>query len=370
MRSLVARKINALLIDEDEENIKSITQELSGLVDCSVATNLATAANLLTNKEIEVIIVNQQLSNTTGVEVLTVLKQGFPKQERILFATQIDAQTLTNAINNAGIFQYISMPADMEAFAKIVELAYENYLHKDVADKHLKELQRANDELNRFVYSTSHDLRGPMASVLAILNLIKVDKSVTDPNNYMHLIEGCMRKMDVYVQKIIEYYKSVRIKEEPEIIDFKVLVEDCISHVKFQNTGITFHVFVDQKTIFKGDVFRLSVIFNNLISNAMKYQRNEELDQFVKVTVLVNEEYADITVQDNGIGIIEEHINSIFQMFFRGQYAVSGIGIGLYIVKEALTKIGGDIQVMSTHGEGSSFILKIPNRAFNDAGMK
>jgi two-component system, sensor histidine kinase and response regulator len=168
------------------------------------------------------------------------------------------------------------------------------------------------------------------------------------------------------VQKIVEYYKSVRVKEEPEPIDLQVFIEDCINHVRFQNTNVTFHVHVQQKTVFKADAFRLSVIINNLVSNAVKYQRPEEPDQFVKIQVEATEEEAKISISDNGIGIIDENINKIFDMFFRGQVAAKGMGIGLYIVKEALQKMGGEIEVKSLPNLGSQFTLSIPNRAFVD----
>ena len=129
-----------------------------------------------------------------------------------------------------------------------------------------------------------------------------------------------------------------------------------------QNPNIDFHLTVDQPGVFKNDAFRLSVILDNLISNAVKYQKQTETNPIVKVKVTVNDEKAQIEIEDNGIGILEQHLNNIFKMFFRSSNNVTGLGIGLHIVKEALTRLGGDISVRSTFGVGTVFRIMIPNR--------
>ncbi|MNT17826.1 Aerobic respiration control sensor protein ArcB [compost metagenome] len=101
---------------------------------------------------------------------------------------------------------------------------------------------------------------------------------------------------------------------------------------------------------------------NNLISNAVKYQRTEERDPRINIKVKVNSAKALISISDNGIGILHEHLDQIFKLFFRAKNTKrTGTGIGLYIVKEALNKIGGDIAVHSKLGEGTQFDITIPN---------
>jgi len=79
--------------------------------------------------------------------------------------------------------------------------------------------------------------------------------------------------------------------------------------------------------------------------------------------VKADEYKAQVEIEDNGIGIVEEHLNNIFKMFFRSTSHVNGLGIGLYIVKEALSRIGGDISVVSTYSVGTIFRIMIPNLA-------
>ncbi|CAA9514675.1 MAG: FIG00907945: hypothetical protein [uncultured Segetibacter sp.] len=196
-----------------------------------------------------------------------------------------------------------------------------------------------------------------------MLNLAKMEGSVIDPNGYMGMIESCVNKMDFFIIKVIEYYKSVRVDEAIEIINLEKLAAESIDLCRMQNPAIVFDVNVNQQCEFKADSFRLSVILNNLISNAVKYQKPGEHYPLVKLMIGVNEKEADILIEDNGVGIIEDHLNNVFKMFFRSNFSVKGLGIGLYIVKEALTKIGGEISVESTYGVGTSFRLRVPNLA-------
>jgi two-component system, sensor histidine kinase and response regulator len=186
---------------------------------------------------------------------------------------------------------------------------------------------------------------------------------VDDPNGYMGMIETCVSKMDLFILKVIEYYRSNRVDEIIEAINLKALCDDIIELCRMQNPAINFEVSINQEREFYSDVFRLSVILNNLLSNAVKYQKPEERNPAVKVTISVQEKEAIIVIEDNGVGIIEGHLNNIFKMFFRSASTATGLGIGLHIVKEALTRIGGEISVESTLGIGTRFNLRVPNKS-------
>jgi signal transduction histidine kinase len=196
-----------------------------------------------------------------------------------------------------------------------------------------------------------------------IINLARMENSITDPNNYFGMIEACVNKMDVFISKIMEYYKSLRVEEEISEIDFKEMLTESIDICKMQNPQVAFMLSVEQPVKFINDAFRISVIIDNLISNAVKYQKPSSEKPVVNVFVKADEYKVQIEIEDNGIGIVENHLNNIFKMFFRSSSHAHGAGIGLYIVKEALTRIGGDISVSSTHGVGTIFHIVIPNMA-------
>jgi signal transduction histidine kinase len=149
-----------------------------------------------------------------------------------------------------------------------------------------------------------------------------------------------------------------------EALDFNTIVNEIIESLKSQDQNILFETNIAQKGEFFGDHFRVKVIIANLLSNAIKYQNPEAKENKVSIKVNADKNGASISISDNGVGILQEHIDNIFKMFFRAENSVTqpGTGIGLYIVKEALEKIGGSIKVNSVPLVGSSFEIFIPNQ--------
>lgn len=358
------RKIKVLYIDDENNNLLSFQASFRRKYRILTALSAAEGINILNNeKDIHVIICDQRMPHTTGVEFFQIIRKAFPDPIRILLTGYTDAEAIINAINQGEIFRYIKKPWDEFELQNAVQNSYELLLTRQQLKKKITELERKNDELNRFVYSTSHDLRSPLASVMGILNLARMEHSVEDPNNYLGMIETCMNKMDNFIQKIIQYYKSIRVEDELTEINFNTLFAESISICKMQNPAVAFNLKVIQAVKFVSDSFRITIIIDNLISNAVKYQKPTSAEPKVNITVQTNEHEAQIEIEDNGIGIIEKNLNNIFKMFFRSTTTVNGVGIGLYIVKEALSKIGGEISVSSTYNIGTVFRITIPNRA-------
>ncbi|MBS1747390.1 MAG: hybrid sensor histidine kinase/response regulator [Bacteroidetes bacterium] len=356
------KKIRVLYIDDEINNLLSFQAAFRRKYKIFIASSGAEGLNILNDeKDIQVIICDQRMPHSTGVEFFQVVRKAFPQPVRILLTGYTDAEAIIDAINKGEIFRYIKKPWDEFELQNAVQNAFELYSTRLQLKRKISELERTNDELNRFVYSTSHDLRSPLASVMGILNLARMENSVVDPNNYMGMIETCMNKMDIFIQKIIEYYKSVRVDEEITEINFSSMLKDSIEICKMQKPSIGFELSVDQPVTFCNDSFRVSIIIDNLISNAVKYQKPQTDNPKVIVRVKTDEAKAQVEIEDNGIGIVEDHLNNIFKMFFRSTSQVNGLGIGLYIVKEALARIGGDISVSSTYGIGTTFRIIIPN---------
>ena len=360
------KKITVLYIDDEEDNLLAFKATFRRNYKVLTATSSAQGLDVLNNNTVHVIIADQRMPQSTGVEFFDIVRKAHPDPIRILLTGFTDVEAIIDAINKGQIFRYIKKPWDELELRTTIKNAYEVYATRQNLKIKIEELERTNDELNRFVYSTSHDLRSPLASVMGVLNLAKMEGSVTDPNGYMGMIESCVNKMDFFIIKVIEYYKSVRVDESIEIIDLEKMAYDSVELCRMQNPAIVFNIHITQKSEFKADSFRLSVILNNLISNAVKYQKPDELNPSVKLIIDVDEKEADILIEDNGVGIIEDHLNNVFKMFFRSNFSVKGLGIGLYIVKEALTKIGGEISVESTYGVGTSFRLRVPNMMYLD----
>ena len=120
-------------------------------------------------------------------------------------------------------------------------------------------------------------------------------------------------------------------------------------------------IFIHGDRQFFSDHYRLSLILNNLISNAIKYSDPKKDESFINISIELDTEQASLIFRDNGIGIDNAYIQKVFNMFFRATETNEGAGLGLYIVKEAVEKLCGTIQLESQPGKGTTFRIALPN---------
>ncbi len=232
------------------------------------------------------------------------------------------------------------------------------------------ELKKINKELDSFVYSVSHNLRAPLMSVLGLLDLARHEDHSIALDQYFQMMESSIHKLDETVKEILDYSRNARQNLTIERIDLDGMVREHFEKMKFMaGSNVIFQeIHVSENAPFFSDRYRLSVIFNNLISNAIKYYDPAKEKPLITVSATVGPEEARLEVKDNGIGIDERHLSKVFDMFFRGTEANKGAGLGLYIVREAVEKLKGTIELESARGEGTTFRLKVPNFAAMGAG--
>ncbi len=224
------------------------------------------------------------------------------------------------------------------------------------------ELQKTNSELDRFVYSISHDLRSPLLSIKGILHLIPVkEKTSEGTNKFLKLAEKSVNRLDQTVQEILDYSRNSRL--DLKITEFSLvqLIEGIFSDLRFSSEEpVDFTMEISGSTNIKSDKYRLDTLLKNVIGNAFKYRNRDIKNPWVKVIVKNEKNACKINISDNGIGITDKSINKIFDMFYRGSSAVAGTGLGLYICKEIILRMGGSIDVTSIPGTGSSFTINLP----------
>jgi len=233
---------------------------------------------------------------------------------------------------------------------------------KVLEDKN-KTLIKLNSQLDQLVYRTTHDLKAPLSSVSGILNLMEVEKDEDMLKKYHLLIKKSLERLDNSISTIINYSKNNKEQLNIDSIDFELFINELVDSVKYSENArdIDFQFHVYQKNEFKNDKERLNAILGNLVSNAIRY-RNSFINKasFVKIEIVVFEERALISVIDNGVGIAEEHKGKVFDMFYRASEK-SGTGLGLFIVKEVVHLIGGEISLETERGVGTTFKVEIPN---------
>ena len=225
------------------------------------------------------------------------------------------------------------------------------------------ELLKTNKELDRFVYSVSHDLRSPLTSIQGLVSIIEDETQEPETLEHVGMIKTSINRLDEFIRKILTYSQNNRTGLELETIPLKKSFDSIINSLQNmeQAKGIHFEIEIQEKFAFYTDKLRFNTIMENLISNAIKYLKFVDSVRFIKVNGVVDQEKLELTITDNGIGIPSEFQDKIFDMFFRISNNIEGSGIGLYIVKETVEKLEGSIQVRSKINSGTSFHIVLKN---------
>ncbi len=223
-------------------------------------------------------------------------------------------------------------------------------------------LRKTNQELDRFLYSTSHDLRAPLASVLGLTQLSKTERDVSQLHRYNELIEDRVRKLDTVIRDILALSRITKAELHAQRVDFFQLVDEAIQDVKFYEglNQIELRVARKADTFFEADRAQMKIVLANLLANAIKYHNPYQPAPYIEIDCQPRLGEFVFWVKDNGEGIPAELQPKIFEMFFRASRKTDGTGLGLYIVREALAKLGGTVELQSVYGQGSTFKVRIP----------
>jgi len=222
-------------------------------------------------------------------------------------------------------------------------------------------LKKLNAELDRFVYSASHDLRAPLASLLGLIDLSRREKLSPLLSEYLSLMNKSITKLDSFISDITDYSRNLRLNTVNEKIDFKSLVKELFDSLAFMSPEkIDFSVHVSGRVNFYSDPNRLKLILNNLISNSIRY-RSKSRPLKISIEAKREKNSTSIKVIDNGIGIARKYQSKIFNMFYRANDQNTGSGLGLFIVKETTDKLKGKIQLISEIDQGTTITITLPN---------
>ncbi|MBL6447502.1 HAMP domain-containing histidine kinase [Fulvivirga sp. 29W222] len=226
-----------------------------------------------------------------------------------------------------------------------------------------RDLKKANADLDSFFYSTSHDLRSPIASILGLTYLAKHQSKDQETLEIFERIEGRIQKLDEVINDILNYSKNSKRTLNITKLNFNVLLDDVIGSIKFVKgaSAIRLDYIPNEKNLLNGDKDRLVTILNNLISNSVKYHDLSKADPYIRVSFHKSGGMARITIADNGSGIDPKDQAKVFDMFYRASTDSQGSGLGLFIVKEAVKKLNGTITLESAPRVGSTFKVVIPD---------
>ncbi|HVW13303.1 MAG TPA: hybrid sensor histidine kinase/response regulator [Mucilaginibacter sp.] len=361
----MSEKIKVLYIDDETDNLTGFKASFRTEYRVLVAENTIQATELLEkNADIRVVFCDQRMPGKTGAAFFEEIKTRFPLPVRILITGYADIEAVIAAINKGNIFRYIRKPWIEADIFSAIEEGNKFYLASSMLQVKNQELEEAYSELDKFAYSVSHDLRGPLTGILGAIDIAREMSDLKEIRELMVLMEKSVFKLDDYISSMHDYYSSRRGELKIADVDFNVLADELkdIYRIYTTTNKITFTIRVNQLESFRSDELVIKMILNNLITNAIKYQKKNFHDKSIDLDMSVRNGIAAIRIADTGIGIPENHFKEIFNLFSRATSHRSGSGIGLYNVKGALLKLGGNIDVSSVLDEGTVFTLTIPSK--------
>ncbi len=224
------------------------------------------------------------------------------------------------------------------------------------------ELQKTNEQLDRFVYSASHDIKLPIIAIKGLTHLGTMDTQEQKSLLYFSKIEDQTNKLSRFLLELLEYTRNSRTNLHLEQVNLNDLVDEAIDNLSHIENAerVEFKKFIRLEQNVMIDRVRFMVILNNLLSNAVMYHNYAIPNPWVKIMISKVDDKIQVLIADNGLGINDEHKDKVFEMFFRGSSSAMGSGLGLFIVKETVEKMNGKIMLSSTEGEGACFRIDLP----------
>ena len=374
----MAIPIKILIAEHDAADLELMHYELkkSGLNYVSENVHNETDySNALISFIPDIILADYTFPSFNGPTAFSIKKQLAPDTPFIIVSGTIGEEKSIELIKN-GVTDYVLKERLLTLNPKVTRALKDakSLRQKKAAEKQKEidtlkleqqnnELVKANSELDHFVYSTTHDLRSPLKSILGLTHLIEEESNEVHTIEHAMMIRNSINRLDEFIEDILNYAHNTHTELTVEAISIQQLIEGIVQsllHIPGAS-GIDFKVTIDEQQPFYSDIRRISTLLENLISNAIKYHKQHITGRYIEVTGKSYKEHLDLCIQDNGIGIAQVHHDKIFNMFYRLPGKVTGSGFGLYIVKETLQKLEGSIKIDSEEGKGTSFMLKIKN---------
>ena len=378
-----------LVVDDEPDVVKSVQDLLRFDYRVLGATSAAEGLRIMQENEVHIVMTDQRMPETTGVEFLTKLRGEHPDAMRLLFTGYADIRAVIEAINQGNVFRYVTKPWDPDELEAVIRQACERYdmlvertRLLDMLQKQNSELERANAELvqsnklkHAFIQVASHELRTPLTILLGLARLAAKAAGVQEPlKGWLERIEGAGRRLQVLVDQIISMLVANRF-ERPlhrEATDLGALLRAAADDVRTftEQRGQTLDVDVTP------DIGSISVegprirdAVNHLLLNAIKF--TPDGGRIALSASRTADGGAAIQVTDTGAGIEPAERERLFEPFFTGfdvshhssgvfEHNRKGLGLGLSVVKAFVESHGGRIDVDSEPGRGTTFTITLP----------
>ncbi|MBC8287685.1 MAG: ABC transporter substrate-binding protein [Nitrospinae bacterium] len=248
------------------------------------------------------------------------------------------------------------------------QISESNSLRKQLKD-HAADLKRSNDALENFTAIASHDLQEPLRKIITFSTRIKQNAALKErESNYLERMESATKRMQTFIQDLLEFSKINAKPREFKQVDLNKIVLEVLSDLETQieQTGGT----VDVETLptILADRFQIRQLFLNLISNAIKFHKEDSLPKVKIKSQLTPDGFWKISIKDNGVGFDTKYTSKILKPFERlhGRTEYEGSGMGLAICDKIVERHGGLIDVESSPGNDTTFHISLPQEPNKD----
>lgn len=347
--------LNLLIIEDNASDYFIITRKLKKEVDALTSTRIESPQELkdaLATETYDAILSDNKLPEMDALEALAI----------------------TRAINKDIPFIIVSGAIAEEKAAKAMLTGANDYILKDKIDRlipallrelkearYRKKQQQADKDLQAYIYRISHDLKGPLAGIQGLVEVIEQSDDIELIQESISYLRLGTSQMEVAIHQLLEMFKIKETKVIVKTISPVALIKEVwegLKHIIDQDE-VDFVCNHDGDYKLETDPALLQSVFQNILENAVKYRDKSRKCELTVHTSMI-EERLNISFKDNGVGIHEEFQATVFDMFIRGNETANGSGLGLYVTQNAVEKLDGKITLTSIRGEGTTFHINLP----------
>ncbi len=353
---------NLLYIDDEPENLTVFSSKFRRIFNVFTASSASEGLELLNKHEIQLVISDHRMPEMTGVELLEEVKGKYPDVVRIILTAYTDSEDIINAINKGGVYYFIKKPWVGDEVKALIDKGLSYYNLRQRNKNLIQRLYTSINELEMFYYRISHDLRGPVASQYGILNLAKSEKDFNHMNEYLDMLEESIRKLDGTLKKIADVGRTGDHKSPMTRIDFDSVIDATLFQLKaeIEAKGIQVSVTVQPNITYHAVEPILATLLENILENSIYFSDERKGQKTLTISVKADDKKVNLDIEDNGVGIHESQLGTIFDAFYRGSAISKGNGLGLYVVKKAVDSLRGQITVSSQEGIGTTVHVELP----------
>ncbi len=357
------KKLKILYLEDSKFDTEILARFLSKNLPDTILKQVESRISFeteLKNFNPDIVLSDHSLFQFNSIEALSILKKNNMDIPFILLTGTVSEEFAVSILKE-GADDYI-LKNNLSRLPIAIKNAFKEKEIRREKEIYQEKLVEKNNELNTLIYKITHDLRGPVWSILGLVDLAKKMGDKID-FDYIGKITETTIKLDSILQALIETMHTREADIVPDKINLEQLCSEIVQKFEFiteykkvkvscGNSGLDY---------FYSDRRIISSIIQNLIENSYKYRNLSIADPKIDIRITTDQEQTTIIISDNGIGIAPEFQGKVFDMFFRGHIESKGSGLGLYLVKKGIEKLQGNFKLDSTLNEGTRFTITLPS---------